>query len=168
MDFRRTRIAGTIIAIAIVLVLGAHALRHHARAPVKAGDRVPALQVVDLSGAPVTLNPGRGVVVYNVFTTWCPSCKEETPAFARAAERLRSRGVQVVGIDQGEGAQAISSFADRFRMRYPIVIDTTHVTNAVLGARVIPQTVVVKDGIVKAIAVGPITPDELDRMIGAV
>lgn len=169
MHFQRPRVAAALLACIAVLALGFYAARrHHVVHAVKAGDRAPVMEVSDLRGAPVTLQSDRGITVYNVFTSWCPSCREETPALARAAGSLRARGIRLIGIDQGESAGAVSSFVDRYRLTYPILVDTSHVTNQVLGARVIPETVVVKDGIVKAIAVGPITPEQLDQLIGTV
>lgn len=169
MHFQRPRAAAALLVCALVLIAGAYVLRHrHLPHPVKPGDPAPTLSVSDLAGAPMRLSATHGVTVYNVFTSWCPSCKEETPELARAAERLRARGVRVIGIDQGESAGAVAAFTQKYGIRYPIVLDTAHQTNVLLGARVIPETVVVKDGIVTSIAVGPITPDELDRMIGTV
>lgn len=169
---QRRRAAPPLIACALALLAVAAIVVHHhfdrVRA-VKTGDRVPALAMMSLNGDPVTLRPlEHGITVYNIFTTWCPGCREETPGFARIAQRLRARGVRVVGIDQGEPSAPIASFATQFGLDYPIVIDTGHVSNAVLGARVIPQTVVVKDGVVTSIAVGPITPQTLEAMIGTV
>ena len=167
---RRPLVPALVACAFVVLVLAVYAVHHshHIRA-VKAGDRVPAFTMTDLQGTPVTMQPlQHGVTVYNIFTSWCPGCREETPAFARFADRLRARGVQVVGIDQGEPATSIETFEQQFNVRYPIVVDTDHLSNAIFGARVIPQTVVVKDGVVKAIAVGPLTPEDVEAMIGTV
>lgn len=166
----RRRVAAPLIACVVFLLAGAFVLHHFRRVKaVTAGDRVPALAMTGLNGGPVTLRPlTRGVTVYNIFATWCPSCREEMPALSRAARMLRARGIQVIGIDQDESAGSIEAFVAHFGISYPIVVDTGHVSNAVLGARVIPQTVVVKDGIVKAIAVGPITTRALEHMIGTV
>lgn len=164
------RVALSVAGCAFALLV-AFALLHHFRhvKPVVAGDRVPSLDMTSLSGRSVVLTPlKRGVTVYNVFTTWCPSCREETPALAKLADKLRRQGVQFVGIDQGEPAAPIAAFALQFGISYPIVVDNGHLSNAVLGARVIPRTIVVKDGVVKAIAVGPITPHALETMIGTV
>lgn len=168
MDLQRRRVAAVILACALVFGIGLYLRHHHAVAAVHTGDRIPTMAFSDLRGAPVTLQPQRGVTVYNVFTSWCPSCKEETPALARAADGLRERGIRIIGIDQGESPGAVASFVGRYGVPYPILVDTSRVTNAVLGARIIPETVVVRDGIVKAIAVGPITPEQLEQMIGTV
>lgn len=169
MHFQRPRVAAALLACIAILALGYAAVRkHHSVHAVRTGDAAPVMEVSDLRGAPVRLQSNRGITVYNVFTSWCPSCKEETPMLARAASGLRARGVHLIGIDQGESPEVVASFADRYGLTYPIMVDTSHVTNALLGARVIPETVVVKDGIVKAIAVGPLTIDQLHELIGTV
>jgi thiol-disulfide isomerase/thioredoxin len=132
----------------------------HLPHPVRPGEAFPPLTLFNLHGAPVEIGspPMTGITVYNVFTSWCPSCRIEAPMFAREARTLRRRGIDVVGIDQGETAAAVSAFADQFGLRYPILIDSDHVTDALLGARVIPETLIVRNGIVEKIAVGPLTP----------
>ena len=134
--------------------------------PVRTGERFPALAFSDLDGkAVVTANPPSGIVVYNVFATWCVPCREETPELRRAAAEFAKRGIRVVGIDQGEPSGAVAAFAQEFGLGYPLLVDTTHQTSQVLGARVIPETIVVRDGIVRSISVGPMTSSDFERVV---
>jgi peroxiredoxin len=134
--------------------------------PVRVNEALRPMQLQHEDGTHLTLGPDqRGTYVYNVFTTWCPSCREETPAFARVAKRLQQRGIKVIGIDQGESASAIDAFAQRNGLTYPIVIDYERATNAVLGANLIPTTVVVRDGVVRAMWSGPLGADELEALV---
>jgi thiol-disulfide isomerase/thioredoxin len=129
----------------------------------KPGSAFPSLLLSQLDGAPVTLKPAaRGTQIYNVFTTWCPSCRIEAPLFARAARA----GATIVGIDQGESAESIERFQQYYGIRYRILIDRDSITNAWLSARVIPETIVVRDGTVQEIAVGPVTPEFLAGATG--
>lgn len=151
-----------VLAAAALTVLARH---HHGSHPVKTGETLPALSLVALDGRDVQLGPKHGTVVYNVFTTWCPSCRAETPSLARAAAALRKHGIEMIGIDQGEQASAVSAFVDEFRVGYPVVVDPNRQTNALLGARVIPETIVVRDGVVRAMAVGPLDGDALQKLV---
>jgi cytochrome c biogenesis protein CcmG, thiol:disulfide interchange protein DsbE len=133
--------------------------------PVTTGEQFPQLHLSSLSGAPVTVDSqsSSGVVVYNVFTSWCAYCVAETADVVRAAASLQMKGVRFVGIDQGETPAKISDFIERNGLRYPVLIDTTHTTTAALGARFIPETLVVRDGVVRKIFVGPVREFQIER-----
>jgi hypothetical protein len=66
--------------------------------------------------------------------------------FAALARRLHAQGVDVVAIDQQESAGRVTAFAREFHLTFPIYIDTSGITHAVLGARVIPATIYVDGG----------------------
>lgn len=142
----------------------------HPAPPLRAGAAFPALDVESLDGTPSRFDGAsiRGTVVYNVFTSWCPSCRQEAPAFSAALPKLRKAGIAVVGIDQGEPPQAVQRFTGAFGLDYPVVIDPDSATTASLSARVIPETIVVHDGIVREIAVGPVNAQFLARIAGGV
>ncbi len=145
------------------LVFYAHRHRVHA---VRTGEPLPALSLMTLDGHSAELGSRTsGIVVYNVFATWCPPCRAETPALARTAVELQKRGIKVIGIDQGESALAVSEFAREFNLSYPLVVDPNRQTNVLLGARVIPETIVVQDGIVRSISVGPLDEDAFRRLL---
>ena len=112
------------------------------------------------------MHPASGTALYNVFATWCGPCREETPMLAAASRRLIAHGVHVVGIDQGESPAAVRAFAYRFGLSYPILIDDDNSTNALLGARVIPETVLVRNGVVSEIYVGPLSGQGLAKLVG--
>lgn len=83
------------------------------------------------------------------------------PDLALAAERLRERGVEVIGIDQSESGPAVARFVKEFGVRFPVYIDTTGITHRVLGARFIPTTIYVdRDGRIRWIRPGPLTARE--------
>jgi peroxiredoxin len=162
------RRVGALIALPLLFVVLAsayvlrHALREHPAVP---GKPLPVISLIDLSGAPTTVRPQAGTMLYNVFATWCVPCASEMPMLSTAAPQLRARGIQLVGIDQGDSIESVRSFISRYNLRYPIFIDDGKRTNTLLGARIIPETVLVRDGIVVQIFVGPLTPGMLNELV---
>lgn len=124
--------------------------------PVQEGESLPALQLANLRGESVTLpvDPA-STVVYNVFASWCGPCNQEAPALAAAAAALQRRGVHFIGIDQGEGASQALAYQRRYGLTYQLLVDPELATRDALGAHVIPETLIVRGGIVQQIVVGP-------------
>jgi len=158
----RLRARLLVSAILLAGVVAVLALRHFwlvdAARPTHVGESLRPLQLSDLNGAPVSLNvrPGHPLMI-NIFASWCGPCVSEFPDLSRAAPALAARGVDVVGIDQAESGEKAQAVASRFGLAYPMFVDNALVTQHVLGARVIPETVLVApDGKVTAIHVGPL------------
>lgn len=157
------------LAALAALILGAaierRVLHHHV---LRTGDRLVPLRVSSLYGTPYTLAPTQRPTVINVFATWCTPCREETPGIASLASGLRARGITLVGIDQEESTAAVSQFARQFALPYPVYIDTAGITHDVLGARVIPTTIIVNSsGVIVWEHAGPLTPGELLAALSA-
>jgi cytochrome c biogenesis protein CcmG/thiol:disulfide interchange protein DsbE len=133
--------------------------------PVREGEALRPMALESLDGQSYTITSNtHGTVVYNVFTTWCPSCREETPAIAAVSARLKQHGIAFIGIDQGEPPSAVENYARAEHLDYPIVLDNYRASNAVLGANVIPMTVIVHNGIVRSIVSGPVTAEQLEQL----
>jgi thiol-disulfide isomerase/thioredoxin len=122
-----------------------------------------------LDGSAVTFIPAPGHVTFvNVFATWCPPCRGETPDLAAFAASEAGKDVDVIGIDQQESPAAVDAFRAEFHTAYPMIIDTGRTTKDLLGARIIPRTLVLDgSGIVKAVVSGPMTRDQMDRLAAA-
>lgn len=99
-------IAGaTVVAVLAVLAFtagdpGRRSVRDNAN---PAAFDLPGLQGNDR----VNLAAYRGTpVVVNMFASWCVNCRQELPAFARAANQLRGR-VQFIGINSQETGDGV-------------------------------------------------------------
>jgi thiol-disulfide isomerase/thioredoxin len=110
-------------------------------------ERVLQARVVDVQGAPRSLEQWRGrVLVVNYWATWCAPCREEIPVFVRMQERYGERGLQFVGIaiDQPD---KVAEFAREFRVNYPLVlggVDSIELLRQVGNrAGVLPYTLVI-------------------------
>lgn len=109
-----------------------------------AGAPAQSFTVKRLDGAPDALANYRGHVVFvNLWATWCAPCRSETPALEQLFERERSRGLIVIGIDQGESASAARAFAAEMKLRYPILVDEDQRYGRAYAAIGLPTSLVV-------------------------
>jgi cytochrome c biogenesis protein CcmG/thiol:disulfide interchange protein DsbE len=84
----------------------------------------------------------RGKVLYvNFFTSWCPPCNREAPTLAKLARTYASRGLVVIGIDEGEDAAHALGFAERYHLPYPIVLDPQSRAETPFGEPTLPMHV---------------------------
>src|SRR5579885_1617858 len=69
---------------------------------------------VTVAGTPEQLSALRGkVVVLNFWASWCPPCKEETPALNRLQKYIAPRNALVLGVSADEDPSAYESFLHR-------------------------------------------------------
>jgi thiol-disulfide isomerase/thioredoxin len=133
------------------------------------GRPFPPIDLVTPDRRPLSFAPGRGHVTFvNVFATWCPPCRAETPDLERFASDAGKRGIAVIGIDRAESARQVDAFRSQYGITYPYLIDSGRDTKTVLGARAMPTTIVVDaNGIVRAYVTGPLTYDALESLAAA-
>ena len=179
MNASRAR-GGALLATLLVFaaLMGLPTLRSHLRgaayrlgvlSPPRAfatGQPLGTLQLTSLDGSTQSVRAQKGRrLLINVFATWCVPCRAETPFLISAAPRLRSEGIDVVGVDQAEPAESVARFVESFGVAYPTYVDPNRWSPLSLDARVIPTTILVgPDNVVKAIHVGPLDPSELIAM----
>lgn len=139
-----------------------------------ASDRrpVPDLSGPTLDGAALRLRDlvGAGVVVVNVWASWCASCRDESAVLAQAARD--TAGVRFVGIDEADSEPAARSFVAASGTAYPQVVDADGVLLqrlTLLPGTGIPSTLLLdRQGRMAARVVGPVTRPVLSRLISAV
>lgn len=133
------------------------------------GDTLATLNVQSLAGAPASIAPADGRIrVINVFATWCTECRTEIPSLTRIAPSLAAQHVDLIGIDQQENPARVAQFAGTFGMQYPVYVDNDGTTRQILGARVIPTTLIVDGrGIIRFVRVGAMNAKELFALIDA-
>ena len=119
------------------------------------GQPVPGLASADFSGA---------VTLLNVWASWCVPCHDEAPLLMRLAEDKRIRVVGLNYKDQPDNAR-------RFLGRYgnPFVAAGADISGRAAiewGVYGVPETFIVgRDGKIAYKLVGPITPQNLERVV---
>jgi thiol-disulfide isomerase/thioredoxin len=85
----------------------------------------PALSGTTLDGGALDVATLRGgVVVLNIWGSWCAPCKTEQQALERVARASRSRGVRFVGIDIREpGKTPALRHVAKYQVSYPSLYD---------------------------------------------
>ncbi len=104
---------------------------------------------VTVAGTPEQLSALRGkVVVLNFWASWCPPCKEETPALNRLQKYIAPRNALVLGVSADEDPSAYESFLRTEGVVYPTYRDpATHGTVSPIaldyGTSTYPETFII-------------------------
>jgi cytochrome c biogenesis protein CcmG, thiol:disulfide interchange protein DsbE len=109
----------------------------------------------------VSLSQFRGqVVVLNFWATWCPPCTEELPSLMDMQDRMRARGVVVLGVSIDVDADAYHRFLQQRGVNFVTVRDPEQKVAAMYGTSGWPETYIIdRQGVVRRKVVGPINWD---------
>jgi cytochrome c biogenesis protein CcmG/thiol:disulfide interchange protein DsbE len=129
---------------------------------------LPALEGLTRDGAAVPgLDPAvfKGKVsLVNVWASWCVPCHDEAPLLTELAKDNR---LQLVGINYKDVAENARRFLGRYGNPFSVVgVDANGRASIEWGVYGVPETFVVgRDGTIVYKLVGPITPQNVDRVL---
>lgn len=114
------------------------------------GRAAPVFTLHDDRGGVRSLVQFRGkIVVMNLWASWCPPCRAEMPDLQRLSSAFASRGVVVIGVNQGESAERARAYAASLGIEFPIWVDDQQQYGRVFSALGLPTTVIIaRDGTV--------------------
>ena len=114
----------------------------------------------------VSLNQFRGqIVVLNFWATWCGPCVEEMPSLVNLQQRMKSKGVTVVGVSIDEDDDAYHRFLKEYKIDFITVRDGAKKTPNLYGTFKWPETYIIdRNGIVRRKFIGAV--DWNSREIG--
>jgi len=118
----------------------------------------PDFALVDLQGQAVRLSGLRGkVVLVNVWTTWCPPCREEMPSMERLYQRLKGEGFALLAINQDEGNRdGVATFIEAIAVTFPVLLDPDRQVGSRYGVWGYPETFVIdREGRIVERVIGP-------------
>lgn len=90
------------------------------------------------------------------------------PDLQRLYGKYHSRGVVVLGVDQGESGERAAAFAQSLGIHYPILVDQAQQYGRVYAALGMPTTIVVdRNGVVVRGFDGPLSYDQMVAAIAS-
>jgi len=119
------------------------------------GAQVPGLDPADFKGK---------VSVVNVWASWCVPCHDEAPFLTELAKDNR---LQLIGINYKDAPDNARRFLSRYGNSFASIgVDANGRAAIEWGVYGVPETFVVgRDGKIAYKLVGPITPENLDRVL---
>ena len=106
----------------------------------------PASSTPSRTANPLAISPPRcspattkgKIVVVNYWASWCTPCRTETPQFDLLYRKIKTQGVDFLGIDTKDEKGDALSFVKQNDISFPIVFDEQGETAIRMGD--IPQT----------------------------
>ena len=157
---RVVRACAFVIPLTFATVVPAVAAPH-------AGDAAPAFSLPRAKGAGnVSLDAYRGKALYlNFFASWCAPCNAEAPGIAKDYAKYRSRGLEVVGVDELEDRATALGFAKKYRWPFAIGVDGGGVGRT-YGVIALPVHVFIdRRGKISTYRLGEMEPGEIEDAI---
>ncbi len=104
------------------------------------------------------------VWMFNVWASWCVSCREEHPLLVEFA---KSASVPLYGLDykdtRADGLKYLAQYGDPYRASF---FDENGKVGIDYGVYGVPETYVIdKKGVIRFKQIGPITPEVLSKHI---
>jgi cytochrome c biogenesis protein CcmG, thiol:disulfide interchange protein DsbE len=121
----------------------------------RGGEPVPGIEAARFGGV---------VTVLNVWASWCVPCREEAPLLLELAT---DRRIRVIGINYKDQADNARRFLGRYGNPFAANgVDSKGRTAIEWGVYGVPETFVVdRDGRIAFKLIGPITPDNLSKVL---
>jgi peroxiredoxin len=157
---------GVLLVGLVLLVISGFSPSAAASAP-QVGRPLVDFTLTDLSGKQVQLSDyaGRPVLI-NAWATWCPPCRAEMPDLQQLYQRHEKEGFVVLAVNAGEDASIVKSFIQQNMFTFPVLQDPQMALLDGFGIRSYPTSIVVgRDGKVKLVQVGMLTPDAIKSVV---
>ena len=159
-----------VIILAAILAVGGITLAGNlltAKAAPGIGDEAPDFTLPELHGGTGALADYKDrLVVLNFWGTYCPPCVNEMPLLQQFHEQYESRGLAVIGVNEGDPAVAAKGFVRQYGITFPIWMDKDTVRKQ-YGVTEYPTTFFIKDGVIRHIAYGEMKEPYLSGVLAS-
>jgi cytochrome c biogenesis protein CcmG, thiol:disulfide interchange protein DsbE len=154
--------------VSILALLGLLAGCYRGSRPARIGTAAPDFMVKEGSQT-VTLSQLHGqVVVLNFWATWCAPCVEEMPSLVTMSQKMKSKGVTVLGVSVDADESAYQQFVKDHGVTFQTVRDGDQKSNALYGTVKFPETYIIdRSGVVRRKFIGPVdwtSPEVIDYL----
>jgi thiol-disulfide isomerase/thioredoxin len=139
------------------------------------GFLAPQFVLSDLTGMMVNLRDLRGkVILLNFWASWCGPCKREIPSLERLYQKRYDKGFEIMAVNaEKSSASQIASFAEKYRMSFPILLNPQGDVADKYWVRAIPSSFLLdKKGMIRWKIRGAIEWDDpyvlnrIDQLLG--
>ena len=134
------------------------------------GFPAPDFTLATLDGGEMTLSALRGqVVVINLWTSWCPPCREEMPAIEQVYRQYKDEGLEVLAGNSTfqDDEQAAAAFVQELGLTFPILLDRDGAVSRRYRLQALPTTFFVdRRGVIRHVVPGgPMQPAFIESKI---
>ena len=122
------------------------------------GFLAPDFELKTPAGEIIKLSELRGqAVLINLWTTWCPPCREEMPTLEKIYNEYKDQAFIVVGVNMTyqDEPQAVMPFVKEHGLTFPIVLDETGKVGNAYQLKSLPTSYFInRDGIIEEVVIG--------------
>lgn len=124
----------------------------------KTGFTAPDFELETPLGEIIKLSDFRGKsVVLNFWASWCPPCRAEMPALQNIYSEYREKDVIILGVNATHNDSIVKAieFAQLNKLTFPILFDTTGMTNKEYQINSLPTTFFINsNGVIQDVIIG--------------
>ncbi len=134
---------------------------------VYAGSIAPDFSVQSLQGGEQSLKSLKGkVVLVNFWATWCVPCREEMPAIQAVYDAHKDEGFVVMGIDERESPEEVTSYMHELDLHIPLYLDGDGKVARQYRVFGLPTSVFIgRDGVIREVVIGAMNLNSLDANV---
>ncbi len=115
-----------------------------ANAVATVGAAAPDFTLRTLSGSNMRLQEQRGqVVLVNFWATWCGPCRKEMPHLNRIADKYKSAGLVLLGVNVDDDVRNAADLAAKLGVKFPVLLDTDKKVSRLYDLNSMPSTMVI-------------------------
>lgn len=125
--------------------------------PTHIGSDAPDFVVQD-GDKKLALHDFRGqVVVLNFWATWCPPCVEEMPSLIEMSQKVKDKGVTIVGVSVDVDKGAYEKFLQQHGVTFTTIRDPQEKSSSLYGTTGWPETFIIdRQGVLRRKFVGAV------------
>ena len=134
------------------------------------GNPAPAFKGTTLTGEALSLADVRGrPVIVNFWGPSCIPCRDEFALFKSEMDRIAPKDLAIIGVLMFDPPAPAQDFVTANGASWPTIDDPDGAIRAAYRAVARPQTYFIdRDGVLRGIQVGQLTPGDFDRLYAAI